>query len=96
MIWSAAVAINELPLDHEHIQAFLDLRDDINPGLTTGDGTTVGLHDPEQVLGYGIAFLDQGPPSLLRDGVLARLKVLEEAWHGQVGPKAESTPSSME
>ncbi|KAK0388251.1 hypothetical protein NLU13_4496 [Sarocladium strictum] len=93
--WGDTVAINAYPLDHERTQALIGLEDDLIPVLISEDGTEIFMSHPEHILEYGIAFVKRGPPSLLRDGVLARLEALQESCYRVEEMAKESTPRSM-
>ncbi|KAH8178932.1 hypothetical protein LIA77_00451 [Sarocladium implicatum] len=82
--WSSStVAVDQLPLEDDHIQSALNREKDLNATLSLRDGSYLALDDSQGILSYGMDVLDQGPSSLLRDGVLMRLKGMHEAWYGQ-------------
>ena len=83
-VWPlSTTAIDELPLEDDHLQSILNGHRDLNGTLSLRDGSKISLDHPKGILEYGIDVLEHGSSSLLRDGVIMRLKGMQMAWYGE-------------
>lgn len=94
--WASTVSINNLDLSDDRTKAILSLEEDAEFVLTADNGSNISTSQSEQVIGYGLSFIQKCRPSLLKNGVLARMRAMETAWYENGGIEPESTPCSME